>query len=123
MRILILEDTDERIKKFRQKLIGHEVTVTKSSTECIKILTDQPTFDYIFLDHDLCVEFSKPGKDTGYKVAEWISNNPLRCPRHVLIHSLNNTGAAAMMARLGEVNIRATYIPFLWEKLDAGEIK
>jgi CheY-like chemotaxis protein len=123
MRILILEDTDQRIKKFREKLIGNEVTVCKRADECIKVLTTEPAFDYIFLDHDLSIEFTKPGKYTGYEVASWIANNPDKCPRHVLIHSLNNVGAAAMMRKLGDANIRARYIPFLWEKLGQGNIQ
>jgi CheY-like chemotaxis protein len=117
MRILILEDTDARIVQFQRKLIGHEVTICKKADECIKVLTDQPPFDYIFLDHDLTSEFSRPGKDTGYEVAEWIATNPDKCPRRILIHSLNNIGAAAMMRRLGDADLRASYIPFLWEKL------
>jgi len=119
MRILILEDTDERIVQFKRKLIGKQVTFTKKADECIKLLTEEPTFDYIFLDHDLSVEFSRPGKGTGYEVADWIASNPSKAPRHILIHSLNNIGAAAMMKRLGDADIRASYIPFLWTKLEA----
>jgi len=122
-RILILEDTEERILKFKHKLIGREVTVCKTADECIKVLTSEPPFDYIMLDHDLSIEFSKPGKGTGYEVAAWIADNPHKsATQRIFIHSLNNVGAAAMMRKLGDANIRATYVPWLWEKLEMSRL-
>ena len=123
MRILILEDTDERIVQFKKKLEGHDVTVCKKADECIKVLTNSDPFDYIFLDHDLENTFQKPGIGTGYEVASWIANNQDKCPRRILIHSMNNVGAAAMMQCLGDAEIRATYIPLLWEKLEVNRMK
>ena len=66
MKVLILEDTDERIRKFKQRLIGHEVTIVKKADECIHILSSSNSFDYIMMDHDLATVFEKPGKGTGY---------------------------------------------------------
>lgn len=117
MRILILEDTDERIEQFKQKLVGHDIAVCKTADRCIQTLSSSNPFDYIMMDHDLSAAFEKPGKGTGYEVAEWIANNPNKMPRRILIHSANNIGAAAMMKVLGDAGIRATYVPFLWVTL------
>jgi len=115
MRILILEDTEERIYKFKQKLSRCSVKITKDTKECIELLKSDGPWDYIFLDHDLSNIYEKPGDGTGYEVAKFIADHPEVCPRRILIHTMNNIGAAAMLNVLGDVNIKATYI--LWEKL------
>lgn len=117
MKILILEDSGERIFRFKQKLIGHEVTFTDKPKVAIQLLQDTD-WDYLCLDHDLGPTFDAPGDGTGYEVARWISEHPERAPRHILIHTMNNVGASAMMLVLGRVNIRASYIPLLWEKIE-----
>lgn len=117
MRILILEDSKERIEQFKRKLIGKLVTYVEETGECIKILEDEPVFDYAFLDHDLSVDISLPRKGTGYEVAEWIANNPSKAPRQIIIHSLNTIGATAMMTRLKDAGIESKHFPFLWTKL------
>jgi CheY-like chemotaxis protein len=117
MKILILEDSEDRIKQFKQRLIGKEVTFTKDTKECISLLNNQE-WDYLFLDHDLDNNFNSPGEGTGYEVAKYIAEHPSCCPRRILIHTLNNIGASAMMLVLGDSGIRATYIPFLWTKIE-----
>ena len=117
MRILILEDTEERIHKFKQKLQGNLVKITDKPKECIEWLRNDGPWDYIFLDHDMGPVFSQPGEGTGWEVAKWIADNPQYCPTRVFLHTMNNVGAAAMMRTLGDANLRATYIPLLWEKL------
>jgi CheY-like chemotaxis protein len=116
MKILILEDSSDRIDEFKKKLVSHEVVITNKPSECIKFL-EEGKWDYLFLDHDMGVIFEKPSKGTGYEVALWIAEHTEYCPRHILIHSMNNVGAAAMMQVLGSVGVRATYIPLLWEKI------
>jgi phosphoribosyl 1,2-cyclic phosphodiesterase len=116
MKILILEDSSERIFEFKKRLISHDVTYTMDTKECIHLLKEQ-TWDYICLDHDLTNVFEKPGEGTGYEVARFIAENPSCKPRHILIHTMNNVGASAMMLVLGRVGIRATYIPCLWLKI------
>lgn len=118
MRFLILEDNFDRIQAFQQKLKDHEVVITDSPEGACKILNRLEPFDYIFLDHDMGQVFEKPGKGTGYEVAEWISKNQHRAPKKIFIHTANNVGAAAMLRVLGDAGLRATYIPFLWKNLE-----
>lgn len=122
-RVLILDDDKGRHDKFKRKLIGNEVCHCYTADEAIEALKNNEPYDYIFLDHDLSTEFEKPGKGTGYEVANWIANHPQKtAKKRIMIHSLNNIGAAAMMKRLGDVDIRASYIPFLWEKIEASRL-
>lgn len=119
MRIFILEDNKERIEQFMQNLEGHDVTISKDPKEAIDIIKNQEPFDYICLDHDMGNVFEQPGEGTGYELAAWLAKHPEKKPRKLLIHSMNNVGAAAMMRVLGDAGIRATYIPFLWDKIRA----
>ena len=114
MRILILEDTGERIFKFRKNLQGAILDITKDTKECINFLKNNK-YDYLFLDHDLGNIFMKPGEGTGYEVAKFISENPELAPPRIIIHSMNNVGAAAMMQVLGDAGIRAKYVPCTWD--------
>lgn len=116
MKILILEDSPERIFEFKKRLIGHDVIFTKDTKECIKLLKTQK-WDLICLDHDLGDVFEQPGEGNGYEVAKWIADHKSYAPRKILIHTMNNVGASAMMLTLGRVEIRATYIPCLWLKI------
>lgn len=116
MKILILEDSGDRILEFKKRLGSHDVTFTEDTKECIHLLKEQ-TWDYICLDHDMGTVFEQLGEGTGYEVARFIAEHPSYAPRHILIHSMNNVGAAAMMLVLGRVGIRATYIPQLWKKI------
>jgi CheY-like chemotaxis protein len=118
MRIFILEDSIERIRKFKQKLIGHELVIATEAQQGIDFLNNFDPFDYIFLDHDLGGQvYQLSGKDTGYEVAEWLSKNPNKATGKIIIHSLNNQGAIAMGNILKDNNIRSLYIPFVWEKI------
>ncbi len=51
-KVFILEDNEERIKKFKKELIGFEVTIATSRDEANK-LWKPDTFEVVFLDHDL----------------------------------------------------------------------
>lgn len=71
MRILILDDSDSRLRTFREKLQGAAVTCTKYAKECINLLNCDDIWDYVFLDHDLDGKIYVPsGPGTGYEVAE-----------------------------------------------------
>jgi CheY-like chemotaxis protein len=116
MKILILEDNAERIFQFKKRLISIDVTFTDKPKEAIDLLKNNK-YEYLMLDHDMGNIFESPGEGTGYEVAMWIANNPEHAPDKIFLHTSNNIGAAAMLNVLGNVGIRATYIPFLWEKI------
>jgi CheY-like chemotaxis protein len=106
MKILIVEDNDNRIKWFKQKYIGNTVICTKDAQEGIKYLQSNDNFDLLFLDHDLADEhYANQGisnkQNSGYAVAlfleEHTENNP---EMQVIIHSLNTTGSERMYQAL-----------------------
>jgi len=100
MRILILEDSSERHKKFRKFLHNHQVTIVANVPEAIGLLTNQ-TWDCLFLDHDLGDQIMvASGSGTGYEVARWLEEHPDRHPKKIVLHTFNPNGLEQMQAAL-----------------------
>lgn len=112
MRIFILDDSEERLRIFRSKLIGHAVITAKTVSEAISALDRDGPFKYIFLDHDLGGQAMVPsGPGTGYEVAQWLSQHPektINCD--IIIHSFNPDGAKNMASFLPTARI----VPGAW---------
>lgn len=115
-RILIVEDDETRCAWFRERLSGSRLDVTCDVRTAIRWLGER---DYraVLLDHDLTEEhyFSNEPDDerTGYAVARWLADNPTaQRDAHILIHSLNYTGAARMLTVLRDAGRVAEHIPF-----------
>lgn len=105
-RVFILEDNEERMDWFRHKL-GHQPGYRRASNalQAITILSQEATFDIMFLDHDLSFidegqfnehTYANSGSRVAASMAEhgWLAE-------HVIIHSWNPAGAANMAKVLG----------------------
>lgn len=106
MKILILEDDDKRIQKFKQNFIGCEMFITHLPKTANRLLEEEE-FDLIFLDHDLADEHyiwdTNCNETTGLCTAEHLGNNPhLSQKATVIVHSLNPNGSERMMQALKE---------------------
>lgn len=114
MRILVLEDNEERIKYFKQGLIGYTVDYCTTAKEC-KERIENTIYNLIFLDHDLGgrVYVDSDEEDTGYQVAKLIPDSINKNTR-VVIHTLNPQGAKRMKQAIGT---NATWVPFISLKL------
>ena len=113
MNILILEDDHERHKQFKQNLIGALVNIAETVEEAKEFLTKNGTgyYDLLFLDHDLGGLTMQPsGPNTGFEVAQWLSQNQEYKPESILLHSLNEEGRKNMKSLLPE----AIEAPFAW---------
>ena len=109
-RILILDDNQTRLWSFKRKFIGNNVDTCMTSSECIEKLSENE-YDAVFLDHDLGGEIMVPsGPVTGFEVAEWLRDNPSRCPPEVFVHSYNPDGRKAIASILPE----AKMAPGVW---------
>ena len=109
-RVLVLEDSKDRIFHFKKSLIGCFVDCQTSVEGTLKLLQEED-WDYLFLDHDLDGQIYVPsGPGTGWAVAEWLSQNPDRTPENVIIHTLNDI-AQYKMQKLVRA---AAVIPGAW---------
>jgi CheY-like chemotaxis protein len=110
MRILVLDDDEIRLDKFRQGLIGKVVDCVKTATEAIKLLQEN-VYNMLFLDHDLGGRINvSSGPGTGYEVAKWLEEHPDRKPKHIYLHSFNEAGRNNMRMALPE----AIVYPGVW---------
>lgn len=114
LNILIVEDNNERVVAFRQRLTGHNVVFVRHARDGISRLRARD-IDVLFLDHDLSGtgEPEPSGPKTGYEVAEWLAKNPKFIPNQVIVHSLNPVGRKNIKAALP----CAIEMPFAWEKI------
>lgn len=97
-KILFLDDNKNRHNKIAPHLGNYDAAYT--ADEAIRFLI-RNTYDLIFLDHDLGgKEFvdSFCEETTGYTVAKWMVENEYKTDALVIIHSLNDGGAANMMS-------------------------
>jgi len=114
-RILILEDNDERIKKFKENLSLSDLVIVKEASHAIHKLQNE-SWDALFLDHDLGGKtyVSTNDENTGSAVARWLNQNGDKIPELVMIHSLNPPGQQNMKSLLPSAYV----LPFLWLKIN-----
>ncbi len=116
MRILILEDSIHRIKKFSRKFIGHELFIRDNVKDAIKTFREEKgNFDFIFLDHvlDNRIMVNTEEENTGCQFAKFLANKNIP-DAHIIIHSLNPVGASKMFYILEHKNIKQIdKIPFI----------
>ena len=112
--ILIVEDNEERLKWFREKLAGMEFTICTTPEAALEVLSVY-RFNIVFLDHDCVPRFVDPSEIdfeslTFWRVAQRLAVN---FDGNVIIHSGNPIGAKRMEKLLQDrSNARVTVAPF-----------
>ena len=98
LKILILEDSPERIRIFKEKLSKkHDIYFFNQVEEAKRAIESQGPFDVIFLDHDLDhqIYVDSDEENTGYQLAKYIANKNISAK--VIIHTMNTIGADRML--------------------------
>jgi CheY-like chemotaxis protein len=117
VRVLVVEDCEERIKGFiARRPADAELHISTSGREAMLALNEQRC-DLVFLDHDLSFEAGigrpAPGEISGYDVARKIGEMPTdRRPSMVVVHSWNPEGARRICAALIEAGVRHAREPY-----------
>lgn len=108
MRIFILEDDPMRMLHFREELFQHDIT---HATACEEVGLFQPTYDYIFLDHDLGGRQMDEHEDSGMNFLRMIMDKVGEAM--LVIHSYNGPAASRMAreydARTGHIAVVAPF--------------
>lgn len=116
MRILFLEDDENRIRKARQGFVGHRLVVAVTAEEAVAELNSQQ-FDLASLDHDLGgTVMAESDENSGHAVAKHIA--AMSAPPPVIVHSFNPVGAGLMMNCLSGATpcFRALFdTPLYWQ--------
>ena len=126
LRLLIVEDNEERLQCFRSWLPDDiRVVVARSAGRAIGIVQrDRGTvYAGILLDHDLVEQIATEGelKFSGTQVSEAIIKH-ISADVPVLIHSMNYIGAKTMFTKLEQAGFWLTRIPMIsltQDKLEA----
>ena len=115
MRILFLDDDEERHKRFRMETIGCDVVHVRTVAECIQAIMENEPFDEFSLDHDLGGQvYVQEEQGTGTEVARWIAEKMPedKRPERVIVHSFNFEGSKRMLGLLRGAGIHAYRLPF-----------
>lgn len=111
MKVFLLEDSYQRVEKFKKLFQEHSLTHSADSQEAIEILANQ-AFDLICLDHDLNEHDNEwIASGDGYEVANFLGNS--QTPNDnalILIHTMNPPGGDRMVAALQNRRVVRTSI-------------
>lgn len=108
MRILVVEDNPERVKKFKRELVGNIVDYAVDASAGLEYLVSN-SYGLIFLDHDLGLRemVNSDDANTGYQVALAIASDA-KNTSVIVVHSCNPAGASNISRALP----RAILAPF-----------
>lgn len=111
MRVFILEDDEDRIRRFHQAFIGHDVTLAKDTERALKLF--EPPYDWVLLDHDLGGRqwVDSDEEDCGAAFCRRVPVDGLQGAR-VVVHSFNRDGAIRMIQTLRDKGIESIWQPF-----------
>jgi CheY-like chemotaxis protein len=121
MKILIVEDNEDRLNWFATEFKGTEELALATTAEKGKYYVNLQKWDVIFLDHDLGgrVYVNSADENTGYQVAKEIVVS-INKDTPVIVHSYNPAGVKNIMGVLKH----AEAIPFgMFDKTILGESK
>ncbi len=123
VRVLVLEDSLERIKRFKAFFGVHnnfvfEADFTDNADQAIALFQQNP-YDLLFLDYDLGDDSNPDPNNNGKRFTASLIGNPRAGQvAMAVVHSINQVGNLAMCEDLKEAGIWCQGIPWVWERLD-----
>lgn len=112
MRIVSIEDDENRVKKFKSEFIGHDYVNYYDAQSGIEGLKGQ--ISVLLLDHDLggMIMVDTADKNTGSEVVRYMQKNIIDVD-NIIVHSLNEPAAQSMVSNLKNAGYANVYrIPF-----------
>lgn len=112
-KILILEDSHERIQFFKNKLDKKYQVVYYDNVEKAKEYLNSNEVDILFLDHDLDqrIFVNSCEENTGYQFAKYVAESG-KTFEQIIIHSMNTIGSKCMADLLQFSTDNLERIPF-----------
>lgn len=115
MRVLVLEDREERCREFRRRCPpSFDLTIATCAQGAIDALARQ-SWNIVFLDHDLndeCnIEFRFMPANTGMTVVRYLCCGP-RAVGNIVIHSDNQSASRRMRDLLLAAGYHASRMPY-----------
>jgi len=102
-RVFVLDDTEDRLRWFRERV--PQMREAKTAEAAVEILAAEE-FDLVFLDHDLSwmdAGFPERQHGNGKEVARYLARTNFK--GRIVIHSKNDIGVAAMKKLLPTASV------------------
>ncbi len=115
--VMLLDDDTRRHRWFIKRFAGDDLDIAENVDEAKQLLAG-PTYDAIFLDHDLLPHHYESNEhddhhNTGYEIAEWMSQNPhIQPAATIIVHTRNADAAIKMVEKLRESGRNVEYCAF-----------
>lgn len=115
--IFVLDDDERRHRWFKKRFKGDHIEFAETVEEA-KELLPIGKYDAIFLDHDLLPHHYKSNEhddfdQTGYAIAEWLTENrKIQPAAMIIVHTRNADGGLNMVEKLREGKRQVEYVPF-----------
>ncbi len=115
--VFLLDDDTRRHRWFEKRFAGDELDIAET-VDGAKELLQKYSYDAIFLDHDLLPEHYESNDhddfaNTGYAIAEWLSENKgLQRSATFIVHTRNADGAFKMVEKLRDSGRQVEYVAF-----------
>lgn len=123
VRVLVLEDSPERIKAFKAFFGVHNDFVFDADftddADRAAALFQGKQHDLLLLDHDLGEGSNPDPENNGKRFTERVLELEGNIfASFAIVHSLNFGGASRMVGDLRQAGIRATSIPYIWNAMN-----
>ena len=115
--VFLLDDDRRRHLWFEKRFEGDDLDIAETVDEAKELLAEG-SYDAIFLDHDLLphhYESNNHGDaaNTGYAIAEWLTEMPeLQRAATIIVHTRNADAAIPMVQKLRETGRNVEYCAF-----------
>lgn len=115
--VFLLDDDRRRHRWFVKRFDGDELAIAETVDEA-KVLLAEGSYDAIFLDHDLLPHHYESNDhndaaNTGYAIAEWLTEMPdLQRAATIIVHTRNADAAIPMVMKLRETGRNVEYCAF-----------
>lgn len=122
VRVLVLEDSPERIKRFKAYFgvndhFVFEADFTDDADQAIALFQQNP-YDLLFLDHDLGEGSNPDPENNGARfTSALISRLDTSACSFAGVHSLNFCAASRMVHDIKQAGIATVPLPFVWNDM------
>jgi CheY-like chemotaxis protein len=133
VKVLILEDDEDRIKQFKRVLVPHndfffQLTVTDNVQHALDYVRHN-AFDLVFIDNDLCPQhydqpmFSGGEAGTGWDFAKQVKEMPnAQKTALYVVHSLNPLASGRIFRAIQGAGLPCEIRTFAWRKEEMSEV-
>lgn len=115
--VFLLDDDRRRHRWFEKRFDGDDLDIAETVDQAKEFLSSD-NYDAIFLDHDLLPHHYESNEhddfeNTGYAIAEWLTErSDLQKAATIIVHTRNADAAIPMVQKLRETGRNVEYVAF-----------